>query len=61
MTKKWMHESAERRQAKLPVLAERYGPLGWGSLYRDVGERAWVKSYRVSWIWDLWDNKSCGS
>ena len=41
-------QRAQKREAAVPALAERYGSLGWGTLYREVSETAWVKNYRVS-------------
>ena len=41
-------ERAQRREAAVPALAEKYGSLGWGTLYREVSPKAWVKNYRVS-------------
>ena len=38
---------AQERGAAVTVLAETYGSLGWGSLYKEVTEEAWVKNYRV--------------
>lgn len=40
-------QRAEAREAAVPALAEKYGSLGWGSLYAEVTEEAWVKNYRV--------------
>lgn len=40
-------ERKEGRQAAVRPLAEKYGSLGWGTLYREVSERAWVRNYRV--------------
>ena len=40
-------ERARSRKAAVPALAEMYGSLGWGNLYRDVDSKAWVKNYRV--------------
>ena len=40
-------QRAQSREAAVPPLAERYGSLGWGNLYREVSEKAWVKNYRV--------------
>ena len=40
-------QRAKDREAAVPPLAEKYGSLGWGSLYREVNEKAWVKNYRV--------------
>ena len=39
--------AAEIREAAVLPLAEKYGSLGWGSLYDHVDERAWLKNYRV--------------
>ena len=38
---------AQSRKAAVPALAEKFGSLGWGTLYREVNEKAWVKNYRV--------------
>ena len=40
-------QRAQGRQAAVPPLAEKYGSLGWGNLYREVSEKAWVQNYRV--------------
>ncbi len=40
-------ERAKMREAAVPFLAEKYGSLGWGTLYRVVSKEAWVKNYRV--------------
>lgn len=47
-------EKSPARQQMIPVgeaacspLAEKYGSLGWGSLYKHVNTEAWVKNYRV--------------
>ena len=40
-------QRAQGREAAVPALAEKYGSLGWGTLYREVSEKAWVKNYRV--------------
>lgn len=38
---------ARSREAAVPALAEKYGSLGWGTLHKEVNEKAWVKNYRV--------------
>ena len=43
-------QRAISREAAVPPLAEKYGSLGWGTLYREVSENAWVRNYRV---WSL--------
>ena len=40
-------QRAQGREAAVPPLAQKYGSLGWGNLYREVSEQAWVKNYRV--------------
>ena len=40
-------QRAKDREAAVPPLAAKYGSLGWGNLYREVSEMAWVKNYRV--------------
>lgn len=40
-------QRAIAREAAVHALAEKYGSLGWGSLYAEVSEEAWVKNYRV--------------
>ncbi|KAF6229752.1 hypothetical protein HO173_011268 [Letharia columbiana] len=43
---------ARQREAAVPPLAEKYGSLGWGSLYEKVTEEAWVKNYRLIYRFD---------
>ncbi|CAF9911619.1 MAG: hypothetical protein ALECFALPRED_007413 [Alectoria fallacina] len=43
---------AQERGAAVTVLAETYGSLGWGSLYKEVTEEAWVKNYREIYRFD---------
>ena len=40
-------QKAQNREAAVSALARKYGSLGWGNLYREVSEQAWVKNYRV--------------
>lgn len=43
----WHFQRVQERQAAVPPLTDKYGPLGWGSLYDKVTTGAWVKNYRV--------------
>lgn len=47
MKQSWQFQRVEEREAAVSALAEKYGPLGWGSLYDKVNKEAWVKNYRV--------------
>lgn len=47
MKHNWHLQKVQEREAAVPALAEKYGPLGWGSLYEKVTQEAWVKNYRV--------------
>ena len=47
MKESWQFQRVEERKAAVAALAEKYGSLGWGSLYDKVTEEAWVKNYRV--------------
>lgn len=38
---------AQNREAAVSALAAKYGSLGWGNLFREVNQQAWVKNYRV--------------
>ena len=40
------HRAKDREEA-VPALAEKYGSLGWGTLHREVSEKAWLNNYRV--------------
>ena len=47
MKHSWHFQKVRERERAVPALAEKYGPLGWGSLYEKVSKEAWVKNYRV--------------
>ena len=40
-------QRAKQKEAAVRPLVEKYGSLGWGSIYRIVNEEAWVHNYRV--------------
>ena len=48
LTKEQALQKQKDRWAATPALAHKYGSLGWGSLYNEVSEEAWVTNYRVS-------------
>ena len=52
-------QRAQGRESAVPPLAEKYGSLGWGSLYREVSAKAWVKNYRVGILSCASDGKAC--
>ena len=52
-------QRAQSREAAVPPLAEKYGSLGWGNLYWEVSEKAWVKNYRVGIFSCASDGESC--
>ena len=42
----WRQQLIQQGEVAVVPLAEKYGSLGWGSLY-DISPMAWVKNYRV--------------